>query len=183
MSLNGSGSSDVDGDALTYFWTLASRPDGSSAFIANVRSVTASLVADKAGVYIVQLVVNDGHVDSAPSTVRITTINTPPVANAGATQMVGAGDLVQLNGSGSTDVDGDALSYRWSLISVPSGSTAALSNASAVNPTFTANLPGTYVAQLIVNDGKVDSAPSTVTITTTGAQRPTANAGAKSIRG
>ena len=124
-----------------------------------------------------QLTVNDGKVDSAPSTVLITSGNTPPVANAGATQVVSTGAIVQLNGSGSTDVDGDPLTYHWSFVSVPAGSTAHLSSTSAVSPTFTADLAGTYVAQLIVNDGKIDSAPSTVTITTNAIPAPTANAG------
>ena len=66
--------------------------------------------------------------------------------------------LVQLNGAASSDVDGDLLSYHWSLIGLPSGSLAALNNPGAVNPTFTVDTPGTYVAQLIVNDGKADSA-------------------------
>jgi len=152
VTLNGSGSSDVDGDPITYFWTMVSQPSGSSAFIANFRSVTATFTADKPGVYVVQLVVNDGKVDSAPATVRITTANTPPVANAGPTQVVGIGSLVQLNGAGSTDVDGNTLTYKWSLITVPANSTAHVNNPNIVNPTFTADLPGTYVAQLIVND-------------------------------
>ena len=178
VTLNGSGSSDVDGDPLSYFWTLVSQPAGSSAFIANFRSVTATFIADKPGIYVAQLVVNDGKLDSTASTVKITTSNTPPVANPGQTQVADIGSLVQLNGSGSTDVDADTLTYKWSLITVPTNSTAKLSNANIVNPTFTADLPGTYVAQLIVNDGKVDSAPATVTISTASPQPPTANAGA-----
>ena len=178
VALNGSGSSDVDGDPLTYFWTMVSQPAGSTAFIANFRSVSASFTADRPGSYMVRLVVNDGKVDSAPSTMTVTTGNTKPVANAGTSRSVAIGSLVQLNGSGSTDVDGDPLTYKWSLLSIPAGSTAVLSSTSIVNPTFTANLPGTYVAQLIVNDGTIDSDPSTVTLTTNSAQAPTANAGA-----
>jgi len=42
---------------------------------------------------------------------------------------------------------------------------AALSNSTLVNPTFVADVTGTYVIQLIVNDGTVDSGTDTVTIT------------------
>src|SRR5271166_17671 len=177
--LDGSGSHDADGDPLTYFWTLLSAPRGSAAFIANFRSVSATFVADQAGAYVVQLVVNDGHTDSLPATVTITTgANTPPVANAGPNQSVGVGALVQLDGSHSTDVDGHPLIYKWSLISLPRASTAQLSNPSAVNPTFVADQAGTYVAQLVVNDNNIDSTPATVTITTdTSVQATTANAG------
>ncbi|MBZ5582804.1 MAG: tripartite tricarboxylate transporter permease, partial [Acidobacteriia bacterium] len=175
--LNGAGSSDVDGDSLTYTWTLISRPAGSAAILSNLRSVAPWFLADQRGAYIVQLVVNDGHGDSVPATVTINTGNTPPVAKAGLPQTVDPGALVQLHGDGSTDVDGDPLTYRWSLATRPAGSAATLNNPAAVNPTFTADLAGSYVAQLIVNDGKVDSAPATVSITVNGYQAPTANAG------
>jgi trimeric autotransporter adhesin len=178
VTLNGSASSDVDGDPLTYSWTLLSRPAGSSAALLGTATVAPVFVVDKPGAYLAQLVVNDGKADSAPATVTITTQNTPPVANAGPNQMASLNGLVQLNGSGSSDVDGDLLSYRWSLIGLPSGSLAALNNPDAVNPTFTIDRPGTYVAQLIVNDGKADSAPpATVSITTNPVLAPTANAG------
>jgi hypothetical protein len=177
VTLNGGNSSDVDGDPLTYSWTLISKPAGSAATLSGANTISPTFVADKAGSYVVQLIVNDGKVDSKASTVQITTGNTPPVANAGANQIVNVGSVVTLNGSGSTDVDGDALTYHWSFNSRPAGSAAALNNATAVNPTFTADAPGTYVVQLIVNDGKADSNPATVTITTNALQPPIANAG------
>jgi hypothetical protein len=50
-----------------------------------------------------------------PSDVLTITIlvNHPPVANAGSDQTVTAGDTVTLNGAGSSDADGDSLSYSW----------------------------------------------------------------------
>jgi len=101
--------------------------------------------------------------------------NTPPLARAD--QTVPLGRMVTLNGSGSSDGDGDALTYSWSLISVPPGSAAAPSDAGLVGPTFLADVPGTYVAQMIVNDGLVDSAPDTVNINTSNTA-PVADAGA-----
>ncbi len=91
--------------------------------------------------------------------------NTAPVADAGPDQSVTTGATVTLDGSGSTDADSDTLTYSWTLTSVPSGSSAVLSDPAVVAPTFTADVLGTYVAQLIVNDGTVDSAADTVTIT------------------
>jgi len=177
VHLNGSNSSDVDGDPLTYLWSFKSTPANSAAVIFGAQSVMASFVADLPGTYVVQLVVNDGKVSSPASLVTITTANSPPVANAGPNQVVAIGAFVQLNGSGSTDVNGDPLTYKWSLITLPLNSKAVLNNANIVNPTFTADLPGTYVVQLIVNDGQVDSAPATVTISTNAVQAPMAQAG------
>ena len=177
VALNGSGSYDVDGDSLMFNWLFISRPSGSGATLSNNRAVSPTFVTDKAGVYIVELTVNDGKVDSIPSTVTISTTNTPPVANAGPNQTVNVGALVQLTGAGSTDIDGDPLTYRWSFVSLPSGSTATLSSTSAVSPTFTVDRAGTYVVQLIVNDGKIDSAPATVSISTNAIQAPSATCG------
>ena len=178
VTLDGSKSSDTDGNPLTYSWTLISIPATSAAVLSNGRSVNPTFVADVPGAYIAQLVVNDGNSSSQPSTVIITTANTAPVANAGPNQRVSVGTLVQLDGSGSTDVNGNPLTYVWSLnTSGAPGSKATLSNPNAVKPTFTADVPGIYVAQLIVNDGSLNSLPSTVTITTNTVQPPTANAG------
>ena len=85
------------------------------------------------------------------------------MANAGPDQTVVVGQTVQLDGSGSSDADGDLLTFRWALTTRPAGSQATLANAT-VNPTFVADVLGTYVAQLIVNDGTFDSLPETVTL-------------------
>jgi RHS repeat-associated protein len=177
VTLNGSASSDVDGDPLTYRWSFVSRPAGSQAALENDATAMPAFTIDAFGEYVVQLIVNDGTVDSAADTVIITTRNTPPVAEAGPDRSILTGALVTLDGSGSSDVDGHALTYRWALVAVPLGSAAQLSDLGAVRSTFTADLPGTYVAQLIVNDGTVDSGPDTVSITTDNSP-PLADAGA-----
>ena len=88
-----------------------------------------------------------------------------PTASAGSNQNVTAGATVQLTGTG-TDPQGLPLTYQWSLTR-PSGSTAVLSSATVPNPTFVADKAGTYSAQLVVNNGTLSSAPSSVTITAT----------------
>lgn len=91
--------------------------------------------------------------------------NTKPVANAGIAQNVIIGTLVTLNGSASSDANGDPLTYSWTLTSKPAGSGATLVSATSAMPTFTADIAGSYVATLVVNDGQVNSDPSTVTVT------------------
>ena len=178
VTLNGSGSTDPNGDPLTYAWSFVSRPAGSAAALSNVAAVQPTFVADVAGSYTVQLIVNDGQANSPPDTVLVTTGNLPPVANAGLDQAVNVGQTVTLNGSGSTDPNGDPLTYAWSFVSRPAGSAAALSNVAAVQPTFVADVAGSYTVQLIVNDGQANSPPDTVIISAAaGNLRPTANAG------
>jgi MYXO-CTERM domain-containing protein len=165
VTLNGGGSNDVDGDGLSFAWSLTRVPAGSAATLSRATAVKPTFVVDVSGTYTAQLTVNDGKVSSAPDSVSISTDNSAPVADAGADQSALVGDTVTLNGGGSNDVDGDGLTFAWSLSSIPAGSTATLSNATVFNPAFLMDLPGTYVAQLIVNDGKVSSVPDTVSVT------------------
>ena len=176
VTLDGSKSSDVDGDPLTFRWSILNAPTGSTAVLSDMAAVKPTFIADRLGDFVIQLIVNDGTVDSAATTVTVTTENTPPVANAGANQSVFVTNTVHLDGSHSSDVNGDPLTFHWSLVSVPPNSAAQLSNPTIVNPTFVVDKKGTYVAQLVVNDGFIDSAPSSVTISTENSP-PVANAG------
>jgi 6-phosphogluconolactonase (cycloisomerase 2 family) len=178
VHLSGSGSTDANGDPLTFAWSFVTRPIGSTATLSSASTVTPAFIADRRGTYVVQLITSDGTSDSAPDSVTISTTNTPPVADAGSDQSVSAGGVVTLDASGSHDVDLDPLAYSWSLTSRPEGSVATLSDATALGPTFVADVAGTYVVQLIVNDGTADGAPDTVEILTTPQNvRPVADAG------
>ena len=58
-----------------------------------------------------------------------------------------------MNGSASSDPNGNPLTYSWTFLSKPAGSAAVLKNPTSVTPTFTVDREGDYVVQLIVNDG------------------------------
>ena len=168
VTLNGSGSSDPNGDPLTYAWSFTQRPIGSAATLSSTVVTQPTFTADVNGTYIVRLVVNDGTADSLPDSVNITasTFNSTPTASAGVNQHIvaGASSVVTLDGSASSDADGDPLTYAWTMTAKPGGSTAALSNTTVVAPTFTADIEGTYTLGLVVNDGTVNSVPAIVTI-------------------
>lgn len=68
IQLDGSGSSDPDGQELTYAWTFSSRPAASSATIHDDNLETASFVPDAIGSFVVQLTVSDGDADDATTT-------------------------------------------------------------------------------------------------------------------
>ena len=175
VQLSGAGSSDADDDPLTYAWRVVSRPAGSSAALSDSAAASPTFVADLPGTYTLELIVHDGVESSVPDLVEIET-NGPPVADAGPDQSVPVGALVQLDGSASSDPEGSGLTYRWILNTRPAGSAAVLSATDVVAPTFVADAPGSYVAQLVVNDGLVNSASDIVRIQTEN-RAPIADAG------
>ncbi len=164
VTLDGSASTDADGDAIGYRWSLLSKPAGSTASLVNATTENPGLRIDRHGMYVVQLIVNDGLEDGEADTAVLDVINVRPVADAGADQAVNKCSTVTLNGSGHDD-DGDALTYQWTLVNRPADSTATLSDATEPAPSFIADLVGVYIAQLIVDDGQLASAPDTVTVT------------------
>jgi hypothetical protein len=168
VTLTGAGSTDANYDTLTYIWSFASKPTSSVAALSSTSALSPTFTADLAGTYVVNLIVNDGKVNSSnvsAVTVTASALNSAPVANAGVNQTVARAATVTLTGVGSTDANGDTLTYLWALTTKPTSSTASLSSATVVSPTFVADLAGIYVASLIVNDGKVSSTVATVAIT------------------
>jgi hypothetical protein len=177
VSLDGRSSSDPDSDPLAYSWLLATAPATSTAALSDPESATPELVLDVVGVYELSLIVDDGELSSAPDLVRITVAEGMPVARAGADQSVARGTVVVLDGTDSSDVDGDPLSYAWSLAAAPAGSAAAIADTTAAETTLSPDLPGQYLVDLVVDDGTSSSAPDRVVITATNAA-PVVSAGA-----
>ncbi|OGH58452.1 MAG: hypothetical protein A3G34_08255 [Candidatus Lindowbacteria bacterium RIFCSPLOWO2_12_FULL_62_27] len=170
-TLNGAGSSDGNGDSLTYSWTKLSGPTAS---INNPASAVASVFMTNKGVYVFQLGVSDA-VDTTFDTVQITALNTKPVAITNPDTTVSKKDTVYLSGAASTDADtGDSLTYTWTQLSGPFVS--LMPNSLVVNPAFvSADSVTKYVFQMVVSDG-TDTAADTVEITAVNAV-PVANAG------
>jgi hypothetical protein len=180
ITLDGTGSSDPDNgpQPLTYVWTQL---DGPAVALDSANTANPGFQATAAGVYRFRLTVSDGEV-SAEDTVQITvkdsSENAAPVADAGADQTATLGGEVVLDGSASRDPD-DApspLTFAWSQISGPE---AILSGTNVAIPRFTPQEAGNYVFQLTVSDG-VASSVDAVTVTVQAAaenQPPVADAG------
>ena len=174
VTLDGSGSSDPDGETISYSWTAPAGITLQNAETASPSFTAPSVSADTD--YAITLTVSDGS-DSATDTVTITVqnVNGLPTADAGSDQTVSEGSTVTLDGSGSSDPDGETISYSWTA---PAGIT--LQNAETASPSFTApsvSADTDYAITLTVSDGS-DSATDTVTITVQNVNGlPTADAG------
>jgi len=162
-TLDGTGSTDADGNILTFLWTAPAGITLSSTTSVNPTFTAPEVSADTQ--FIFTLKVNNGALDSSEDQVIITVtqVNKAPVANAGADQAVNEGVTATLDGTGSTDADGNTLTYLWTA---PSGIT--LSSTTSLNPTFTAPQVTSdvqYTFTLVVNDGRVSSIADFVVIT------------------
>ena len=155
VTLDGSGSHDADGDALTYLW---SQKAGPNVPLSDNRASNTTLIPEVAGTYTFALVVNDSFADSESSMVDIQ-VDTRPVARAGEDQWVTLNDRVTLDGSGSRDADGDALTYAWEA-----PANIALDDPGAEKPSFVASTAGPYDITLVVRDGIFSSDPSVTTV-------------------
>ncbi len=169
-------STDADGDRLTSSWSLLSSPTGSTAVLGGITLGRVDLTPDIAGFYVVQLAVNDGHTTAYDTLVVSADANVRPVADAGPDIASASGATVTLDGSRSTDWDGDPLTYHWAIVSAPTGSAATLSDPASPRPQITVDQAGEYELALQVSDGTVNSRFDTVIISTEGVS-PIADAG------
>ncbi|MEW6755413.1 MAG: SUMF1/EgtB/PvdO family nonheme iron enzyme [Candidatus Latescibacterota bacterium] len=162
--LDATGSRDADGDALTYQWTA---PSGVT--LSDATAARPTFTAAAPGTYRFGLVVSDRRATSLADAVVVTvaSANRAPVADAGPDQTVEVGAAVTLDGTGSSDADGDPLTYQWTA---QEGVT--LSDATVASPTFTAPGAGTFVFSLVVSDGEVRSAADEVVVTVSGGGVP-----------
>ena len=167
VTLNGNASSDPDGGSLTYAWELTTRPDGSSASVTGASQATATFTPDLEGTYVATLTVTDADNNNASDNVTIMVteaVGNPPVADiqdengnpiseGNANNTVTVTSPYSLDGSDSYDVDGDALTYAWTIADKPEGSTAAtLTGNDQAEAVFTPDVVGEYVIRLTVSD-------------------------------
>jgi len=157
VQLDGSKSSDPDNDPLTYVWT-----DESNNIVGSTAVIQLTLLP---GNHTFTLTVTDpGHLSSSATThVTVTAqVNHPPVANVGASQTLGCtgqnGTPVTLNGSASSDPDGDALTFLWKDASGNVVGTSAIAQLKLSS--------GTYSFTLTVTDpgGLNSSATTQITV-------------------
>ncbi|MBE1283827.1 MAG: PKD domain-containing protein [Rhodobacteraceae bacterium] len=139
VTLDGSASTDADGDDLVFEWDPG---DGSPMLYG--RQVTHNY--DRAGIFPVTLRVNDGTgLSNARSTdAKTITVRSRPVADAGGNRDVCSGQPILFDASTSVDPDGGLLLYEWDF---GDGDGSDL-----INPTKTYERPGIYPVTLKVRN-------------------------------
>eukprot|EP00164_Ancoracysta_twista_P012190 GFYU01019066.1.p1 GENE.GFYU01019066.1~~GFYU01019066.1.p1 ORF type:complete len:1179 (-),score=403.95 GFYU01019066.1:177-3713(-) len=167
-------------DTITYEWTFKSLPEGSKLnTIHNVNAAMASFVPDVYGRYKLIFHVSD-HCNAAIDEVHIDVThkqerekncedkNLSPAADAGRPfdYLANTDPLVQLNGANSTDPDtpSSLLSFVWTFISVPEGSSVSnstLHGRYSVAGSFVPDVDGLYTLEFVVSDGCTASTATT----------------------
>jgi PKD repeat protein len=157
VNFDSSTSRDPDGDPMTFTWDFA---DGATA-----SGGAHSHTFVNGGIYIVKLTARDNRGGSDVHYGMVTVnsnnpANTRPVANAVASRSAGFAPVTTtVSAAGSTDADGDALTYEWMLIGpgveqISTGPTQ----------TITLTQPGNYLFQVGVEDGRGGANRSAVSI-------------------
>ena len=148
INLDGTGSYDPDaagGDTISYAWDLDNDGEFDDSSDAQPEFWVGAVIGT---VYDVCLKVTDsyGETDITCTTVTITP-NLPPIADPNGPYL---GPLeICFDGTGSSDPDGDALTYSWDFGDENTGTGAT--------PCHTYAEAGIYEVCLTVNDGTVDS--------------------------
>jgi hypothetical protein len=170
VTLDGSGSIDLDGNyPLSYLWT---QTGGLAVSLSDPTAVAPTFTAPSViTVLTFTLAVTDslGLTDPTPDAV-VVTVGNYPIADAGEDQSIGTNAVVTLDGSGSSDPDGNyPLSYLWKQVSGP---VVTLNDTTTVAPAFTApSAPAVLIFTLTVTNslGLVDPTPDQVIVLVGGA--------------
>ena len=87
------------------------------------------------------------------------------VIAGGASVTIAAGTSTSVGVPAWNIVNGDKLTYAWTLASKPAGSSAALASPASAQASLTPDLPGSYAASLVASDGKRLSVPAITAVT------------------
>lgn len=165
VTLDGSASSDADGEIASFSWTRISGPIAGS--IATPEEAITKIRDLTAGVYEYELTITDNLGAINKDTIQVTVNPAPnqtPIANAGNDQIITLPEnSIVLNGSASEDTDGTLATFAWTKISGPVSSTIV--DADQAVTTVTDLTEGIYLFELIVTDNNNANDKDTVQVT------------------
>ncbi|MFH2007408.1 MAG: hypothetical protein ABI333_12555 [bacterium] len=153
---------DPDGDTIGFTESSPAYAAFSSAGTVATFTFAPTSAADDSGAPdAVSVTADDGQggVTTAAFTVEV---NQVPIAEAGTNITAPPGSTAMLDGTGSSDPDGDPLTYLWT----PGAGAPALDDPTSPTPSLVGGACNeVYTYTLVVNDGYVDSAADTVSVT------------------
>jgi len=184
--LNGSNSIDPDNGIATYYWEQI---EGPFVELTNqweeVTTFTTPDVGSTGEALIFKLTVMDyGELVSTDTcVVNVSSVNSPPIADAGPDQTVSEGELVVLDASNSSDQDDGINSYQWTQIS---GTLVELSFTDPIKPTFTSPNVGSAGESLqfqltVADNGGLQTQDTCIVNASWINDPPTADAGADQV--
>ena len=162
VTLSAQGSSDPDGDHLTYQWAQISGIPVTLEQSSPTSPMASFQKPRSESTLVFEVTVTDSSGNSDSDQITVILQNHAPVANAGQDREVGRSELVILSAGESSDDDRHSLTYQWTQTS---GEPIILSNPSGRTPTFTApETLGTLAFALTVHDGFTASESDSVMI-------------------
>lgn len=175
LVVDAAGSSDADGDPLSFKWQLISTPDGSAAQIYSSGS-KSYFTPDAKGTYRFAVTVSDNKGGSVSQVVEFIADNTPPeavtviqvnpvnTATQELSRTASLGSMVSFDASGSKDADLDTLTTTWSMVERPVGSKAILAVSVGAASRFQPDSMGTYKIRSVTKDSKGAESITDITI-------------------
>ncbi|MDO8587075.1 MAG: glycoside hydrolase family 30 beta sandwich domain-containing protein [Armatimonadota bacterium] len=124
---------DPENEALSYTWSIAGKPSGAKVSLASPSSVSCSASGLTAvGDYVFNIAVRDAsHTVNRSVKITVFSGNQPPVIDSSHNRLP---VTVTLPTTGTTlrcsvrDLEGDTLTYLWSVVSQPAGASVSLAN-------------------------------------------------------
>jgi hypothetical protein len=182
VALDASNSSDPEDGIASYLWTQLS---GTSVTLSDAAAVQPTFTSPTVGAagealtFEVEVTDNGGLASTDTCIVNVTWSNLPPTADAGTNQTLDQSVVVTLDGSNSTDSDDGIASYFWTQLS---GTSVILSDATAVQSTFTSPIVGAAGEALtfelkVADNGGLESTDTCIVNVTWSNLPPAADAG------
>jgi len=138
VKFDASASTDPEGDALTFSWTLTSKPATSTTAIKGAGSVV-TVTPDAAGTYVVTVRITDAKgaytdkaanlvvvANAAPVSAVAVSVSYAAVPTVAATRNVTVGATILFDSSSTRDAEGNAVVTSWDLVEKPAASKASL---------------------------------------------------------
>lgn len=146
-------------ESLSYEWKIEKAPENSSPNLSNTNSLTPTFTTDLDGEYLLSFQATAGNLKGALAFITILSVQKPKALILDSNIIAFTNSNIELNGNPSFDPLGQNLSYEWTVLDSPQGSSTNFSNNRSPKTSFSADIAGDYTLQLIVQNSHFPSDP------------------------